>query len=73
MGKPKTQRTEALKQAIDRHRLAEQADNAIEQHNFDKLVRQGFLKTLGSIALEGLKQRGLSTKVPKPPKGRGRL
>lgn len=38
------QRTEQLRQAIARHRMAEQADNAIEQHNFDRLVRQGFIR-----------------------------
>lgn len=37
------QRTEALMQAVARRRLAEQADNAIEQHNFDKLVRLGVI------------------------------
>lgn len=35
------QRTEALRQAIARRRLSEQVDNAIEQHNFERLVEQG--------------------------------
>ena len=34
-------RTEALREATARRRMAEQADNAIEQHRFNKLVRQG--------------------------------
>ena len=37
------QRTEALRQATARRRMAEQADNAIEQHRFDKLVEQGVI------------------------------
>lgn len=36
-------RTEALIQATARRRMHEQADNTIEQHNFDKLVRSGVI------------------------------
>lgn len=43
MGRHKTQRTEALRQAIARRRLDEQACNHIEQHNFDRLVRNGVI------------------------------
>lgn len=43
MGKAKTQRTEELRQAIARRRLDEQACNAIEQHNFDRLVKNGVI------------------------------
>lgn len=35
------ERTEQLREAIGRRAIAEQADNAIEQHNFDKLVKSG--------------------------------
>ncbi len=37
------QRTEALLQATARRRMAEQADNAIEQHRFDKLIEQSVI------------------------------
>lgn len=38
------QRTEALRQAIARRRMAEQANNAIEeQHRFNNLVKQGVI------------------------------
>lgn len=44
MGKNRRrQRTEALIQATARRRIAEQADNAIEQHRFDKLIEQGVI------------------------------
>ena len=43
MGKAKTQRTQALIQAARRRVLAEQVSNSIEQHNFDRLVRQGII------------------------------
>ena len=41
MGKRKTDRTDELRQAAKRYVIAEQAQNHIEQHNFDKLVAQG--------------------------------
>ncbi len=37
------QRTEALREATARRRMAKQADNAIEQHRFDKLIEQGVI------------------------------
>ena len=37
------ERTEQLKEAIGRRIMAEQADNAIEQHRFNKLVEQGII------------------------------
>ena len=37
------QRTEALRGATARRRMAEQADNAIEQHRFNKLVESGVI------------------------------
>ena len=37
------QRTEALIEATAQRRMAEQADNAIEQHRFDKLIEQGVI------------------------------
>jgi len=37
------QHTQALMQAIARRRMAEQADNAIEQVGFDRLVRSGVI------------------------------
>ena len=36
-------RTEALLQATARRRMHEMADNAIEQHRFDKLIEQGVI------------------------------
>ena len=41
MGKHKTDRTQQLHEAARRYTLAQQATRAIEQHNFDKLIRQG--------------------------------
>ena len=41
MGKPKTDRTQQLHAAARRYALAQQANKAIEQHNFTKLIRQG--------------------------------
>lgn len=43
MGKPKTERTEKLRQAARRYIIAEQAQNAIEQHNFDRMIWQGII------------------------------
>jgi len=47
MGKHKRnkrrERTEQLLQQAYRFLMNEQAQNAIEQHNFDKLVRQGII------------------------------
>ena len=43
MGKHKTQRTDELRQAERRYIMAEQSQNHIEQHNFDRLVAQGIL------------------------------
>ena len=40
------QRTEALRQATARRRMAEMADNAIEQHRFDKLIEQGVIVSM---------------------------
>lgn len=37
------QRTEQLRQATAQRRMAEQADNAIEQHRFNRLVRSGVI------------------------------
>lgn len=37
------QRTQALMQATARHRMAEQADNAIEQARFSRMVRSGVI------------------------------
>ena len=41
MGQPKTERTQQLHKAARRYAVAQQANRAIEQHNFDKLVAQG--------------------------------
>ena len=43
MGKHKTQRTQELRQAAKRYIVAEQAQNHIEQHNFDRLVENGVI------------------------------
>lgn len=43
MGKHKTQRTDELRNAAKRYAIAEEAQNRIEQHNFDRLVRNGAL------------------------------
>ena len=51
------QRTQELMQAAARRRMAEQADNAIEQARFNRLVAQG-------VIVEG----GASEKAL-PPKG----
>jgi hypothetical protein len=46
------QRTEALRQATARRRMAEECDNAIEQHRFNKLIEQGVIVfILGSSSL----------------------
>jgi len=37
------ERTEQFREAIARRIIAEQADNTIEQHRFDKLVKQGVI------------------------------
>ena len=37
------ERTEALREVTARCRMAEQADNAIEQHRFNRLVDQGVI------------------------------
>lgn len=37
------QRTQALIEAAARRRMAELADNTIEQHRFDKLVEKGVI------------------------------
>ena len=39
----KRERTEQLKKAAIEFLLLEQAQNDIEQHNFNKLVRQGII------------------------------
>ena len=43
------QRTEALKQATARRRMHEMADNAIEQHRFDKLIELGVIVEVNPI------------------------
>lgn len=43
MGKHKTDRTEQLKTAAKRYIIAEEANNHVEQHNFDRMVAQGFI------------------------------
>lgn len=43
MGKPKTERTKQIQRIGKDIIIREQAQNAIEQHNFDRLVRQGFI------------------------------
>ena len=43
MGKHKTDRTDEIKQAARRCVIAEEAQNHIEQHNFDRLVAQGVI------------------------------
>lgn len=37
------ERTQELREATARRRINEQASNAIEQHNFNKLVNQGMI------------------------------
>jgi len=44
MGRAKKERTEQLKRATIDYLRREQAQNAIEQHNFDKLVKSGVIK-----------------------------
>lgn len=43
MGKAKTQRTERLIQAGRRRVIVEEVSNRIEQHNFERLVKQGVI------------------------------
>jgi len=43
VGNRKKQRTEHVKEIGRRIILSGQASNAIEQHNFDKLVRRGII------------------------------
>lgn len=43
------ERTEALRKAIGRRRMAEQCDNTIEQHRFDKLIEQGVIVENGKV------------------------
>ena len=52
MGSHKTQRTQELRQAAERYVIAEEVQNHIEQHNFDRLVRNGVIieaQTEGSM------------------------
>jgi predicted ribosome quality control (RQC) complex YloA/Tae2 family protein len=44
VGKAKTERTQALIQAARRRVIAEEASNAIEQHNFDRMVKNGVIR-----------------------------
>ena len=43
MGKHKTQRADELRQAARRYAIGSQVQDIIEQHNFDRLVAQGFI------------------------------
>jgi hypothetical protein len=43
MGKAKTERTEQIRRIGKGIVIREQAQNAIEQHNFERLVQQGFI------------------------------
>ena len=43
MGKHKTERTDELRQAAKRIAIAGEVQNHIEQHNFDRLVRNGVI------------------------------
>ena len=75
MGEAKRLRTAQLMNYELSRLKDEQATNSIEQHNFDRLVRQGMIAHLKYPAFEGPVfeievERGLSAKVPKPPKGR---
>lgn len=79
MGKPKTQRTEALHQAARRYVVAKQAVEAIEQHNFDKLVRIGLVvwesepgaaKRIGEIMRPGKRLNSEGGGQGKPGGGR---
>jgi hypothetical protein len=53
------QRTQQLMQAVARRRMAGQADNAIEQARFNRLVRQGVIV------------EGEASEKALPPKGAG--
>lgn len=54
MGKPKTQRTDELKQAAKRYVIAEEVQDRIEQHKFDRLVKVGVI--VRDKAIEALKR-----------------
>jgi len=43
------ERTEQLLQVAARRRMCEMADNAIEQHRFDKLVKSGVIMALNKV------------------------
>ncbi len=43
MGRHKRERTEQLVNAVNNRYYRETAQNEIEQHNFEKLIRSGFI------------------------------
>ena len=43
MGKPKTQRTDELRQAARQYAISSQVQDIIEQHNVDRLINQGII------------------------------
>jgi hypothetical protein len=67
MGKHKTERTEQLIQAVRHYTVGEQARQAIEQHNFEKMVRSGVIVE-GGLKKDDDPQRGgacLNHNVPR--------
>lgn len=72
MGKPKTQRTEQLRQAAQRLVIVEEVSNTLEQHNFDRLVAQGTIVE-GQAPENALKKEHAwaGGREAKPPKGAG--
>ena len=67
------QRTQELMQAAARRRMAEQADNAIEQARFNRLVAQGFICVEPTPWPDNMIQsRGGASEKALPPKGAGR-
>ena len=63
------QRTLELMQAVARRRMAEQANNAIEQARFNRLVAQGFICVDPILWLDNMIQsRGGASEKALPPK-----
>lgn len=58
MGKPKQERTEQIKCIGQGIIIAEQAQNAIEQHNFDRLVRNGVIVDMDRQRIDCFASRG---------------
>lgn len=57
MGKAKTQRTDELRDTARRYVIGRQVQDIIEQHNFDRLIAQGFIVE-GAASAERITPQG---------------